>query len=101
MRPGNFPFEPLIPIVEARWRQPNDGDGTHFGVVGIAAKTAAVTGMRRERVNWWRRNGLTLKAADEGAAELGYHPSNIWPTEYRASAAAGTRPRRRASTPAA
>jgi hypothetical protein len=83
-----FPFEPLVAIIEARWRQPNDGDGVHLGHIGIEAKTEAVTGMKRGRVRWWRCNGLTLRAADEVAVSLGLHPAQVWPIEWRATAAA-------------
>ena len=96
-----FPFEPLIPIIEARYRQPNDGDGVHYSVVGICAKTAAVTGVARGRVQSWHRYGLSLTHADEVACALGLHGGQIWPTQWSATAEEVPQPRRRVTSPAA
>lgn len=96
-----FPFDPLIPIIEARYRQPNDADGTHYGAVGVVSKTVNVTGIARGRVQGWQRRGLNLRAADEIACVLGLHGSIIWPEQWRATVAAEPQPQRRAKTPAA
>jgi hypothetical protein len=81
-----FPFEPLVPIIERRFREPNGEDNIHYCSLGINAKAAQVTGVKRGRINGWRRAGLTLAAADEIAWELGLHPAEIWPIEWGASA---------------
>lgn len=79
-----FPFEPLIPIVDARWREPNPNNQGHenIGHIGITGKTVDVTGMSRPRILRWRKNGLDVRAADEVAVALGYHPGQIWPEQW-------------------
>lgn len=44
----------------------------------------------------WRRYGLTVDQADDLAASLGYHPSEIWPDWYLYAAEPITRHRIRA-----
>lgn len=74
-----FPFDPLIPIIERRYQQP--AKCTH---VTIAGKTASVLQRPASSVYKWMRSGLTVKAADQVAVRLGYHPGEIWPEWWQA-----------------
>lgn len=81
-----LPFEPLIPIIEARYRPPNPTEGKGYNpAISVVGKTAAVTGMTRERLSRAVRSGVNIWLADEIATSLGMHAREIWLDEWDAT----------------
>ena len=46
------------------------------------AVTAERIGVTRTTIFRWKREGLTLRSADQAACKLGYHPYLIWGNDY-------------------
>ena len=90
-RPGpgklpTLPFEAIIPIIEARYREPNPQEGCGYNPQRtIVGKTASVTGLTRERLHRAFRSGVNIYLADEIATALGMHAREIWLDDWDAT----------------
>jgi hypothetical protein len=71
-----YPFAPLEPLIEAKWRPMKENDVEH---AGITAKASRLLETSRGSVIHWRKAGMNEKTADRVACALGYHPGLVWP----------------------
>lgn len=79
-----LPLEPLLRLVGGSpGRDAQEWKPAHHLADRLALKYPHLNETaRRTRVYRWRRNGLTVREADELATLLGQHPSAIWPEWY-------------------
>lgn len=77
--PARFAFEPLWEKAAPQLRNA-DGRPNRYSANGepTLAELIRRTGIRREQWARYRRDGLTLAAADRAALALGFMPWDIW-----------------------
>lgn len=77
-----LPFDPVDRAVAASFRPAgmNEPEECSTGYVARRLHTS------REVVYKWRRNGLTVEAADRLACHLNLHPAILWPDEWSTAA---------------
>jgi hypothetical protein len=73
-----LPFDPVDRAVAASFRHE-----TEECAAGYVARRLHTS---REVVYKWRRNGLTVAAADRLACHLNLHPAILWPDEWSTAA---------------
>lgn len=79
-----WPFEPLEPLIEARYRNHPAAGNNRATTIGIAGRAGHVLDVNASQIHLWRRDGLPDQAADRIALRLGYHPAQIWPDWHAA-----------------
>ena len=74
-----WPFAPLEPLIDARYKDLPAGGNNRVTTIGVAGKAAHVLDLAASQIHLWRKEGLPDRAADRIAVRLGYHPVQIWP----------------------
>lgn len=78
-----FPFEPIEHALAGsdHWSRQHGGYDCLDGVMN--SYIAERTGINRGQIIRYKREGLTVDAADRIAIRLGFHPAELWPDFHR------------------
>jgi hypothetical protein len=75
-----FPFDPVERLIHSEWPGAANPlrSSIEFSVADIAVRLDAPP----SQIYAFRKEGLTLRKADEFAIRLGTHPALLWPEQY-------------------